>query len=171
MEYAVLVAAIVLGAIFRRWWGGWLSPNSTLKRIVGFILPFVFTWIITKNSYAALWVAVCIEGLWLNSFNSEGFDMGRNQSKPLWYCIAVMGGTNGAYTAMAAAGLAYLTGHYMALFYALTGFLTPLGYLFGWWVNDHIKPKWNSFIDGAGSFGELFLGAISIGGLCLFYLV
>lgn len=182
MMFTLLESAV--GAVFRRWWGGWFAPSHFMKLLAGFVFPLSIVWGGTENSYAALWVALCVEGLWLNTFNSEGFDMGRNPSKPLRHCILWMGGTNGAYTTLAASGLAFFTGHYFTLLYALTGFLTPLGYLLGWWLYEHVigknesgnwKPigycglnpdgKPNYFIDGPGSIGELCLGALALGGL------
>ena len=90
----------VYGCLFRRYWGGWFKPNPIVKRILAFLVPFVYIFCSTHNSYIALSVSTVIFLAFLNSFHGEGMRMGRGGKPSLLNCILIMGGSYSFYLAV-----------------------------------------------------------------------
>lgn len=176
---------IILGALIRRYWGGWLRPVDAVKKI--FIIPAitVIAYTTMRDIDLALFAGVIIGcSIWfINSlffFMPESFkfvfrhawaqEMGFNPEHPLWKCIIVYWVIY--WIPMIMVGCAwFLSMHSKAgLIYSLLGVLTPLPH----YMAQLFKAKWmfkdptkGYFIDGPTCFGELGLGAILIGGFSI----
>lgn len=162
----------VIGSIFRRFWGGWFAPAGWLKRVLGLILPLGVCFI--HNGVEAWRFNLIASGLvlfaWLMPFHGYSLNMGRDPARPLWKCILVMGGQYGGVTTVIGVTAFFMLGH--GLLYIPFGFAVPFFYWLGWKILPNggklfEYPKGNCFIDGATCIGELGLGALILGGLCV----
>ncbi len=182
MEYAILILSLISGSIFRRWWGGWYQPDSTIKRLVGFLLPFTVCFILFSPSWHNLFLSVVVASFvsfgWMMPKHGYGISMGRWPDHPLWACIIVMLLQYGSLTVLAGIVWEYITPHSGGLYYAPMGCMVSLAYYVFNELWDHLKlkpwgeyPQGNVFIDGAGSYAELTLGAILIGGIPLAHIL
>lgn len=155
MEYALIA---IYGAFLRRWWGGWLNPNSTLKRAVVAVVALSWAYI----QYQSFWPSLIAGGITIYCFmmhdHGYGMGMGYDGKRPLWKCLAVM---------TAQYGGAGLTG-FLALRYGFNevflplGFVVPFGYWAAWAVWRKYQYSYGRIIDGPTAIGEMILGA------CLF---
>lgn len=138
----------LIGLLFRRWWGGWFQPNHLEKVIFAYPLSFLTAFSCTFNIYASLVFALIIGTSFNNPFHSWGMGMGFDRpGKSTLACIAVMGGSYGFFTTLAAIDLAYFTQNNWFLLYALNGFLSPVVYYLCWRYN--FKPSiFGGFLDG-----------------------
>lgn len=162
----MILLSFISGALFRRWWGGWLSPNGTVKRIVGLLLPLVVGYYVFGLHWLTAAYAALIMLAWLMPFHGYGISMGADLAKPRWKCLVVMGLQYGLITAIVGALWYFGYGGLGGLFYAPLGATVALGYL----VPRLIWPdgfNGNSFIDSPTAISELWLGGILIGGLPL----
>lgn len=166
----MILITCIIGALFRRFWGGWLFSNSFIKRVLGFVLPLSVCFI--HNGTEAWAFNMLASGIvlfaWLMPYHGYALNMGRDPERPLWKCVLVMGGQYGGVTTAIGILAFSLLGH--GLLYIPVGFAVPFFYLIGWNVfpkgaNIFEYPKGNVFIDGAGAFSELCLGALILGGL------
>lgn len=165
----------VVGAFFRRWWGGWLSPNHFVKLGVGFGLPALIVGYTTGNVYAALAASVAIGMSWLNPFHSDYMRYGHptdgspNPSKLV--CTLGHSLSYGAYTLLAGLAMTLVLHNWSFLYCAVGGLLTPVGYLIGWYLADkgYKLNFWtvgtSVFIDGPTAIGELGIGGFILGAL------
>ena len=157
----------IIGSIFRRWWGGWLSPSHWLKVPLGYALAFAVGFLATWNLYAALAFGVVIGSAFLNPWHGWGAGMGLDGSgKSTSTCVFVMAGSYGLYTTIASIFVSMITGNMWFLLYAVTGFLTPLAYYESWIAFNKDKNAFrvevagSGFLDGPTTVGEVFLGAL-----------
>lgn len=161
----------ILGLIFRRNWGGWCVLPHIVKVLLAYLLSGTLAFVLTHNLHASLAFSGIIGAAFLNPFHSWGMGMGfDNSGKSTLACVAVMGGSYGAFTAAAAASLVYITHDWGWAEWGVTGFLAPIGYLLGWLEAEEcgypskpftfLKIFGNYFIDSPTAIGECFLGAI-----------
>jgi hypothetical protein len=173
-----LLVPQIIGAFFRRFWGGWEGASfpHMFKVVLGYVLMTALALDITHNLYAALAFGGVMGTALLNPFHAWGMGMGyADTSKSTLGCCLVMGGSYGAFTTLGAAVLVYFTHHSMYVFYAATGFLTWLPYLISWkvflWFFETNKNPmafeqfWQTspgvwLVDGPTAVGELCLGAL-----------
>ena len=164
----------IIGGFFRRFWGGWenIFPHI-VKVVMGYAFMFAIAFFVTRNLYAAICFGVVMGTAFLNPLHSWGMGMGAAPGRSLAACVAVMGGSYGIFTSCAAAGLVYFTGHIVYLLYAITGSLTPLGYIFGYWFFNKFRknpdgtyrPIWQTspgvwFLDVPTAVGEVGIGML-----------
>lgn len=164
----ISISLIPVFSLFRRWWGGWFAPNSAVKRIVGFLLPFVAALYTTEHLIVSFIIGIICLVAWLMPYHGYGISMGRDPVKPLWKCILVMGFQYGL-ASLVICGVKFGFGYGFGI---PLGFLVPFGYWIGWKIfpdgaNIGEYPEKNVFIDGAGAIGEFFLGAL-MGGTILY---
>lgn len=171
MEYAILALSLISGAIFRRWWGGWFQPNATLKRIIGFILPLVVCFLVIGNSYLAIAMSAIILFGWLMPHHGYGMGMGFDGNRKTLSCILVMLAQYGGLTVLAGVMWELIKVHSGGLYYAPMGCIIWLGYYLSWFVCRKFDIKQTSFADSPTCYGELFLGAILVGGIPLARLI
>ena len=172
MEYAILIISFVSGALFRRWWGGWLSPLSCFKRLMGFLLPLFITYVSTGNSYLSILMSGFVLFGWLMPFHGFGMGMGRwPKGRPLWLSYSVMTFQYGGLTLLSGLAWSWLVPNTGGLIYASIGCIIPLGYLVAWNLWETLEIKKTFFIDSPTAIGELFLGAVLIGGIPLSYTI
>lgn len=165
-----------LGAIFRRIWGGWHVPPHMVKVVIGYMLATFIGLFFIPNLYAALAFGAIIGTAFLNPLHSWGQGMGFDGSgKSTWACAAVMGGSYGAFTAIAAAVVGFLTKETWIAWYAAMGFLIPIPYILAWIVAvkrgyltnpakmQFLKIGGEWFIDSPTAIGECFIGALLFG--------
>jgi len=167
----MMFIASIIGAVFRRMWGGWLFSNSFVKRIVGLILPLAVCFIHNgvQEWKFNLFASGIVLFAWLMPYHGYSLNMGRDPARPLWKCVLVMSGQYGGVTTAVGLLAFFMLGH--GLLYIPFGFAVPFFYWLGWKIfpngaNILEYPKGNVFIDGAGSIGEFGLGALILGGLC-----
>ena len=161
------------GAVFRRWWGGWQGPSHIVKVLVGYAMMILVGLFAIHNLYASLAFGAIIGTAFLNPFHSWGMGMGYDESgKSTLACVAVMGGSYGFFTVLAACAVWYLTRDMGFAWYGAAGFLVPAPYILAWiiavnrgYLTDPTKMhflkiggEW--FIDSPTAIGECFLGAI-----------
>ena len=162
-----------LGILFRRWWGGWHVPPHMVKVIIGYVLALAIGFFIINGLYAALAFGLIIGTAFMNPFHSWGMGMGYDGSgKSTLACAAVMGGSYGFFTSLAAAAVWFLTKDLGYVWYAATGFLVPVPYILAWivavkrgYLTDPTKMQFFKiagewFIDSPTAIGECFLGAL-----------
>lgn len=163
-----------IGAIFRRCWGGWHVPPHIVKVIIGYVLAYLLALFVTHNLWAATAFSATIGTSFLNPLHSWGMGMGYDDGsrKSTLACAAVMGGSYGAFTALAAVLVWYITGMTGCLWFGIMGFLTPVAYILGWifairrgYLTDPTKMQFFNifgqwFIDSPTAIGECFLGAL-----------
>lgn len=171
----MLLLALLIGALFRRYWGGFVAHwgKGAIKRILGFVIGFVAAFAVTGNLIAASIIGGLILAIWLAPFglHAKGHQM-QNGTDPqgrehtivgdfinLWLCyVPVM--------ILIAGVLIFFTGG--GLIYPFLGLLIPVAYYVARVYQDKL-PKIilfkSAFIDGHTTIGELALGAIVIGGL------
>ena len=155
---------IIIGTFFRRWWGGWLNPNHILKVLLAYPLAFLSAYAQTGNIYASATFAAIIGTAFNNPLHSWGMGMGDTPSRPAWQCVLVMGGSYGAFTTLAAAGLVYWTDDVLYWWYGANGFLAAAAY----YAFHKLYPKgytlWSGFLDGTLTApAECVLGALLLG--------
>ena len=154
---------ILVGAIMRRWWGGWCAPTNLVKRIVVVLVAFAVGYF----SYSAIWptllVTVGTIFCFLMPKHGYGIAMGKDPKHPLWACLLVMflqyGVTSIALWAALHFGFnkLYLP---LGIFVPLVYFISSRVWKPEWTFGEY--PKGNVFIDGSGAISELFLGATLI---------
>lgn len=168
----------VAGAFFRRWWGGWQSPSHWTKLPVGFVVSAVVAVICLRSEPSAAVFGLALGATWLNPFHSYGMGMGfsaddKLANKSTLKCVAVMSGSYGFCTTVAALAAFVFGANPYVLAYAPTGILVSVPYLMAWEVYYRFPKIPNvqlfgaTFIDGATAVGECFLGAILLSGLPL----
>lgn len=162
-----------VGAVFRRWWGGWHVHSHILKVLVGYSLSLSVGMFVIHGFYAALAFGLVVGSAWLNPLHSWGMGMGYDKSgKSTLACISVMGGSYGLFSALAAGLTCWLSKDMGYAWYALTGFLVPFPYFLAWiwavrrgYLTDPTKMQFLKiggqwFIDSPTAIGECFLGAL-----------
>lgn len=182
-----LLALLFLGAgiFFRRWWGGWEAPNHYVKLGTGIVIALMVGILFLTTTQAAIAFGLILGLGFLNPFHSYGQRMG-NGGPALLTCLAVMGGSYGVVTLIAAAMAYLLGGGTHALYFAPVGILPAFVYAASWAIfnkffknaDGTFKKLWHSndktingvvtqewFIDGPTAVGECALGACLIGGL------
>jgi hypothetical protein len=176
----IATAAFLAGAVFRRWWGGWKSPDAIAKRVMGYLLPFLVL-IIPTNDWvlSGLVAAVVGTGWWIDF---KGFDWLRHAygqrmgyelgSPPLGDCYAAMATRYGSVALLAGLVMSLYRMEPEPLLYLFYGVAAPFGYVIGWFMfrtfNDLFPKDTNDkFIDGPTAIGECWLGALMIGGLAM----
>ena len=118
----------IIGLIYRRIWGGFYAPPHIIKVLFAYPLAFSACFLQTGDLYASVTFGIIIGTSFNNPCHAWGQGMGSDPTKPAWKCIAVMGGSYGLFTTMAAAGLVYFTHNILYSFYGLSGFLSPIAY-------------------------------------------
>ena len=162
-----------IGFIFRRYWGGWQVPPHMVKVTLAYLLASLIGLFVIHGLYAALAFGVIIGTAFLNPFHSWGMGMGfDNSGKSTLACAAVMGGSYGFFTALAAVVVWFLTKDVGYVWYAAAGFLVPVPYILAWivaikrgYATDPTKMQFLKiggewFIDSPTAVGECFLGAL-----------
>jgi hypothetical protein len=129
----------MIGGIFRRWWGGWHSPNGTVKRVAGFVLPLIICAVIFKLSWLSLIIPSLVLFGWLMPGHGYGIGMGSNADHPRWACLLVMGLQYGGLTATIGVAWNLLAPGTGGLIYAPLGLLVPFGY----WTMNVLWSKCN----------------------------
>lgn len=163
----MIILTAIIGALFRRWWGGWLSPNSTVKRIVGFIISILTAYLTLGMSWVVLPITAILMFCWMMPKHGYGMSMGRYGDHTLVKCILAMSAQYGSSTLISGLIWEYFTPHTGGLIYCLFGFIIPIGYYMSNQLWDKYNPQKNKFIDGACAYGELILGASLLGGIPL----
>ncbi len=161
----------LIGCVFRRCWGGWHVPAHMLKVAVGYLLAFLSALFSTGSIEAAFAVSVVIGTAFLNPCHGWGQNMGFNGSgRSMPACVAVMGGSYGFFTVLAAVAVYLIAGQTHA-FMAVSGFLVPFPYLVSWKLSQrypnvfHLPIAGQLFIDSPMSVGECFIGALLLGAI------
>lgn len=158
MTYAIKLLEVVIGALERRWWGGWFAPNSLLKRGVVLFSSFGSAWFTYGELWPALVASIVTVFCFLMPKHGWAMEMGRNPERPLWKCITVMSLQYGGASLVGAVSVYFLGHVYLPL-----GFLVPWVY-WACWKLPYFKfgeyPKGNCFIDGQTCVAELGLGGI-----------
>ena len=173
MEYTAIILSALSGALFRRWWGGWFSPNAILKRIIGFLLPLIVCFYVFGLSWLCLIIPSFILFGWLMPFHGYGIGMGSFPDHPLWACIVVMLAQYGLLTLAIGVVWHSLSPQSGGLYYAPSGCIVFVGYFIMSMIdvkNWGEYPIGNWFIDGYTCYGELILGAVLVGGIPLAHL-
>lgn len=184
---------IILGAFFRRWWGGWENPIHILKIFVGFGLATLAGLASFKLATAALVFGGIVGASFLNPWHSKFMVMGNGGPPSLSACLIGYALSYGIPTAIAGSLIFVLFGEWTALAYIPVGGLIGPAYAFTWWlwnkvigkdstgafkkfwqtgsltINGVVTPQW--FIDGPTSAGECLLGALLIGSMPLLSVV
>lgn len=163
---------IIIGALFRRFWGGWLAPPDWLRKAAILPVCYLCAFMVLHNQPLAIFTAaVQSYALWNTNYGNDwrhGWAqyMGSDAAHPIGRCILIFWTIYGL--PMALIGLVWwLDMHsYAALLYPLFGFLTPLPY---WLAHTFkadliLKDEPAAFINNPTCLGELGLGAIIIGG-------
>jgi len=157
------------GTLFRRYWGGWLSPENWHRKALLVALAGVVAYTVTASVLASLALTgAIVYAFWFPQGHGRTQDMGYgnpNGTLPLGFCVTQFHGIYA--TPMQCAGLLWFltTGQYAGLVYAFLGLLAPVGHLMAQWLPDKIVGPIGSFIDNKTAVGELFLGALLIGGI------
>jgi hypothetical protein len=180
----------IIGAFFRRWWGGWEAPLHWLKILVGFALTLTIG-VSLLSLKAGLWWGVCMGASFLNPVHGKAMAMGTWKDKGglSWLgCFALMAGSYGGYGFLGSLGAWLLGAHWAVLAYPLIGlpiagiyalsflvfnkfFKNPDGSYKQFWhtgsktINGVVTQEW--FIDCPTAVGELGLGACIFAGLPL----
>lgn len=161
--------AFISGALFRRWWGGWLSPNGTVKRIVGFLLPLMVGLWVWGLHWLPFAYAACLSLAWLMPSHGYGISMGADANHPertMLQCILVMGLQYGAISCAVAAFWWFGYHHSAALLYAPLGLTVAISYALARLAFPN-GVQFGSMIDSPAAIGELWLGGILLGGVPL----
>lgn len=157
----MIVIKALYGAILRRVWGGWCSPNNLAKRVIVGISALVASYL----AYVAIWPTIIVAAGTLFCFlmpkHGYGISMGKDPNHPLWACLLVMFAQYGVASVILWAILKFVFG----VLYLPLGIFVPVIYYVSsrLWKNEWQfgeYPKGNVFIDGSGAVSELFLGAI-----------
>lgn len=178
MLYVFAFLMVVAGALFRRWWGGWLSPNHFVKLAVAFPVALAAGLCGLTSITGSLLFMIPIALSFLNPFHSKYMRMGRasgtqGAANPgLVTCMLGMSLSYAFYT-MVAALLASIVGREpLALLYAPAGLAVGPFYAFSWWLAStfpklfpRIKTGSTYLFDGPTALGEFLLGATIIGAL------
>lgn len=184
-----IIPSFLAGGIFRRCWGGFLSPAPWLKRVLGFLIPFAVAYPLSGHLWGSLGASIAVGFSWwgIGGMHGKYQRMGRGGDLPLWECVLFMGLNYSLYATVAAVSLGVSAASFWPLLYAPFGFLVPLSYAFWWlfWETTGLpvdgsmcvfqlgtsvengKEQPNCFIDGPTSVAECFLGGIMMGGLAL----
>ena len=174
MEYAITIISIISGGLFRRYWGGWFSPDATAKRIIGFLLPLVICLYVFGMNWLCLIIPSFVLFGCLMPLHGYGISMGTDPKHSTIACISVMLAQYGLLTLAAGIVWECFLKHSGGLFYAPMGCIIWAGYYLP--LKLCVKswgeyPKGNWFIDGHTCYGELILGATLIGGIPLAHLL
>lgn len=168
------VASIILGAIYRRFKGGWCDINSTVLRVVGFLIPLTICLVLGFPVILSVALASFVTFGFLMPKHGYGIAMGRDPAHPLYACIIVMLAQYGGLTLLAGIVWEVIEKGTGGLFYAPMGCIIPLGYWGAWKLWERLKlkpfgeyPKGNWFADEPTAFGECILGGILVGGIPL----
>jgi len=163
---------LIIGGLFRRYWGGWYQPNGILKRVMLVMIAVLTCYLRFGMSWIVLAIAPFIVFGFLMPKHGYGISMGRYEPHPLWACITVMTAQYLGLTALAGITWEFIQPNTGGLIYAFMGALVPLGYYLSWivWERFNLKPwgeypKGNVFIDGPCAYAELILGATLLGGI------
>lgn len=162
-----------IGVVFRRYWGGWQVPPHMVKVALAYLLASLIGLFVIHVLYVAIAFGLIIGTAFLNPFHSWSMGMGYDGSgKSTLACAAVMGGSYGFFTALAAGAVWYFTRDMGFVWYGAAGFLVPAPYIVAWIVavargyrTDSTKMQFLKiggewFIDSPTAIGECFLGAI-----------
>lgn len=157
------LAAVVLGGLWRRWFGSPYLSKRAIQLPVAFALGFAVIWLETRN----LWLAVLVGGFltlgWVPGH--KGLEMGRDNGDWLTDYATLAG----RYTAVTLpVGLMLMAlGNTWGALYAFAGLVVPLGYEASWRLHEARFPpmRWKVLNDNPFSAGELWLGAVIYGGL------
>lgn len=170
MEYSGLILSFVIGGLYRRAKGGWCNINSTVLRIVGFLIPLTICFLLSFSIVLSISISSFVTFGWLMPKHGYGIGMGSNKDHTLLACIAAMLAQYGLLTILAGIVWEYIMPHSGGLYYAQMGCIIWLGYF----IPSRMKikslieyPKGNWFIDGYTCYGELILGAVLVGGIPL----
>lgn len=179
---------IVLGALFRRWWGGWLlwpsSPiKSILKKILGPVLAFPTVYHSVQGDWKTAAVMSLVIGLgmmaWIFS-HAKGTWMGNNgqpdgdgEIRSVWDCFVDLWKCYFLVVTLPVGLIWYFFGHSVrGLYYIPLGLVVPVVYYLAmkFWELAKIKdPEQDKgyFLDHYTAIGELAIGALVYGGLAL----
>ena len=151
----------ILGGLMRRWWGGWTTPDNTVKRVVVPLVAVCVGLMQYGPSFSAPVVAAYVTFCFLMPHHGFAAQMGRDPKHPLWACLLVSFAQYGL-TAIAMSAI---------LWYGFGKIFLPLGVFYplilwgAWKVWDWKQYRIGGFIDGPTAIGELYLGATLLGGI------
>lgn len=174
----------IIGAVFRRYWGGWESPKHWVKLIIGFTLPIVITFLGCGNLELAVLAGLFIGLGFLNPDHAEfmrfGVPSGDKPNPSPLKCFTVYSLSYGLFPFLLG-GISTIMGqgHWYAAFYGLAGAVAAGIYWLGakYWPIDKQFLKTGKTADGKDCFfidcktaiGELGLGAAIFGLLPLVF--
>lgn len=172
------VIMVFVGVFFRRWWGGWLSPEHFVKIGVAFPVALASGLCGLTSITGALLFMLPVALSFLNPFHSTYMRMGRASGAPgaanpgLKTCIIGMSASYALFTVVAALFTAVIGHEPLVLLYAPAGLAAGPLYAFSWWIGDKLPklfPRFKTgasyFLDGPAALGECLLGATIIGTL------
>lgn len=164
---------ILLGAFFRRWWGGWFAPRHWVKLPCGFLLGGIVGLAGTGSIVAALLTSVALGFAFLNPSHAYGQRMGYGGPPSFGEAFGAMAQSYGSYL-MAGAGVwAWALGNAWMFIAPLFVLLVPIAYWFAqvawrWFgLRELVGSGTNFMLDSPTAYGEMVLGAVLVGALPL----
>ena len=151
----------IIGAVMRRVWGGYLSPNSLVKRVLTCLLAIGCAFYQYGEVIPSLIMGAIITFTFLMPYHGFGISMGRNpMTRPAWLCLIVMALQYGGISLVGTFAMRYFGHVYLPL-----GFLVPVAYWVAGEVFEHKAYVYGSFLDSKTAYAELVLGAIAFGSM------
>jgi hypothetical protein len=161
-----MILNAVIGALFRRYWGGWGEwPHPSIvkhyfKIVLGHILCPIIVFTVSVNIEVALISGTIIAlGWWALPYHAWGTWMGdtngaTGEEHPLWACILVIAARYGIISLSAGLSWYLISGQIEGLIYIAHGFFA--------WVPYLVAKKFGRIEDYTAT-GELGLGALMLG--------
>ena len=177
LTFSFIVLAII-GAFFRRWWGGWQNPNHIIKVIVGFAIPLVAVFLGTHNIVFAATSGILIGISFLNPWHSRYMRFGSSDgdlpNPSFLTCFGIFSLLYGVFPLVLGVAGSFLgLSHWYAFLYGLSGVVASTFYGLGrkFWPSTLKVWLWNGcyFIDTQTAVGEIGIGFAVIGGLSLLF--
>jgi len=151
MEHAIIA---LIGAVMRRVWGGYLSPNSLVKRVLTCLLAIGCAFYQYGEVVPSLIMGGIILFAFLMPYHGFGIAMGRNPTtRPAWLCLLVMALQYGGISLVGTLAMGYFGHIYLPL-----GFLVPVAYWVAVEVFERKAYVYGSFLDSKTAYAELAFG-------------
>lgn len=160
----IVIISGFIGALTRRWWGGWLNPAHLVKLLVVFILATLISFLSGFGWYSIANGSIILLAF-MNTFHGEGMNMGRTSTASFWACVGIMGGSYSFYTTLVGISCSIASSNWLCMAIAPLGFISPFAYELAWRVfkpsmRKVMFPSGVMFIDGPTALGEFALGAL-----------
>lgn len=169
---------VVIGAVFRRYWGGALDwpkkGKDAVRRALAFIIGFSVAFLTTSNIPVSIVFCIILGCIWWLQFgHGRAQDMGYgnpNGTLPRSMCFEIFWGVYGLRMAMAGVLWTAITGDHAGLIYAGLSILAPMPHYLAQVIWPYLKidisnAKPGDWIDNPTCLGEFGLGALIIGGV------